>query len=100
MVAGSLERFLARSVRSKDLGNTVALRRVVDDGHAIVVAAGRNPQYDVAVIARHAVDVLDNQSRIGMYVATPVQLALSIYLDALNIFLALLQIFGGGRRRS
>jgi uncharacterized protein len=31
--------------------------------------------------------------------ATPVQLALSIYLDALNIFLALLQIFGGGRRR-
>ncbi len=30
--------------------------------------------------------------------ATPVQLALSIYLDALNIFLALLQIFGGRRR--
>jgi len=29
----------------------------------------------------------------------PVQMALSIYLDALNIFLALLQIFGGGRRR-
>ncbi len=32
----------------------------------------------------------------------PVQLALSIYLDALNIFIALLQIFGnggGGRRR-
>jgi modulator of FtsH protease len=40
------------------------------------------------------------RSRNGMYVATPVQLALSIYLDALNIFLALLQIFGGGRRRS
>jgi modulator of FtsH protease len=34
--------------------------------------------------------------------ATPVQLSLSIYLDALNIFLALLQIFGGrgGRRDS
>ncbi|HEY4357006.1 MAG TPA: Bax inhibitor-1 family protein [Acidobacteriaceae bacterium] len=29
---------------------------------------------------------------------SPVQMALSIYLDALNIFLALLQIFGGGRR--
>ena len=33
----------------------------------------------------------------------PVQLSLSIYLDALNIFIALLQIFGmsgGGRRDS
>jgi modulator of FtsH protease len=30
----------------------------------------------------------------------PVQMALSIYLDALNIFLALLQIFGGGRGRN
>lgn len=30
---------------------------------------------------------------------SPVQMALSIYLDALNIFLALLQIFGGGSRR-
>jgi len=29
-----------------------------------------------------------------------VQMALSIYLDALNIFLALLRIFGGGRRSS
>jgi len=29
---------------------------------------------------------------------TPVQLAVQIYLDALNIFLALLQIFGGRRR--
>lgn len=29
----------------------------------------------------------------------PVVMALSIYLDALNIFIALLQIFGGGRRR-
>jgi modulator of FtsH protease len=29
----------------------------------------------------------------------PVMMALSIYLDALNIFIALLQIFGGGRRR-
>lgn len=30
---------------------------------------------------------------------SPVLLALSIYLDALNIFIFLLQIFGGGRRR-
>lgn len=30
--------------------------------------------------------------------STPVLLAVSIYLDALNIFLALLQIFGGRRR--
>lgn len=31
---------------------------------------------------------------------TPVQMSLSIYLDALNIFLALLQIFGNGNGRS
>lgn len=31
--------------------------------------------------------------------ATAVELALSIYLDGLNVFLALLQIFGGGNRR-
>ena len=37
--------------------------------------------------------------RNGATGALPVQLALSIYLDALNIFLALLQLFGGGRRR-
>jgi modulator of FtsH protease len=30
--------------------------------------------------------------------ATPIELALSIYLDGLNIFLALTQIFSGGRR--
>jgi modulator of FtsH protease len=30
---------------------------------------------------------------------TPVQMSLSIYLDALNIFLALLQIFGSGNDR-
>ncbi|MBV8726545.1 MAG: Bax inhibitor-1 family protein, partial [Candidatus Eremiobacteraeota bacterium] len=29
---------------------------------------------------------------------TPVQIALQLYLDAINIFLALLQIFGGSRR--
>lgn len=34
----------------------------------------------------------------GSMYSTPVPLALSIYLDALNIFLALLQIFGGGNR--
>lgn len=38
--------------------------------------------------------------RDGALGLTPVQMALSIYLDALNIFLALLEIFGGsGRRR-
>jgi FtsH-binding integral membrane protein len=31
--------------------------------------------------------------------ATPIELALSIYLDGLNIFLALTQIFSGGSRR-
>ena len=34
----------------------------------------------------------------GAMMLSPVPLALSIYLDALNIFLALLQIFGGGSR--
>jgi modulator of FtsH protease len=39
--------------------------------------------------------------RDGALGLTPVQMALSIYLDALNIFLALLTIFGGnGNRRS
>lgn len=31
---------------------------------------------------------------------TPVQMAVQIYLDAINIFMALLTIFGGGGRRS
>jgi FtsH-binding integral membrane protein len=35
----------------------------------------------------------------GALYASPVPLALSIYLDALNIFLALLQIFGNGNGR-
>lgn len=34
--------------------------------------------------------------RDGALGLSPVQMALSIYLDALNIFMALLQIFGGG----
>lgn len=34
----------------------------------------------------------------GAMYLSPVPLALSIYLDALNIFMALLQIFGGGNR--
>ncbi len=34
----------------------------------------------------------------GALMSSPVPMALSIYLDALNIFLALLQIFGGGNR--
>jgi modulator of FtsH protease len=36
--------------------------------------------------------------RDGGWGTTPVQLALAIYLDALNIFIALLQIFAGGSR--
>jgi modulator of FtsH protease len=36
--------------------------------------------------------------RAGGQGANAVQLATSIYLDAINIFLALLQIFGGRRR--
>jgi len=36
--------------------------------------------------------------RDGAMGLTPMQMALSIYLDALNIFLALLQIFGGNQR--
>ena len=35
----------------------------------------------------------------GAMMGSPVPMALSIYLDALNIFLALLQIFGGGSRQ-
>lgn len=38
--------------------------------------------------------------RDNAYGLSPVQMALSIYLDALNIFLALLQIFGNGGGRS
>ena len=34
----------------------------------------------------------------GAQYSSPVPMALSIYLDSLNIFLALLQIFGGGNR--
>jgi len=35
----------------------------------------------------------------GAMMGSPVPMALSIYLDALNIFMALLQIFGGGSRQ-
>lgn len=35
----------------------------------------------------------------GALYSSPVPMALSIYLDALNIFMALLQIFGGGNRQ-
>ncbi len=44
--------------------------------------------------------VLVDFSRIkaGGQGATPVQMAVQIYLDAINIFMALLQIFGGRRR--
>jgi modulator of FtsH protease len=43
------------------------------------------------------VDFMRLRDRGEAYGAVP--MALSIYLDAINIFIALLQIFGGGRRR-
>lgn len=41
-----------------------------------------------------------DRSGLGSSTGTATFLALSIYLDAINIFIALLQIFGGGRRDS
>ncbi len=56
--------------------------------------------YAYLVLAIFTAYVLIDFARIraGGGGATPVMLAVSIYLDALNIFLALLQIFGGRRR--
>lgn len=56
--------------------------------------------YSYLVLAIFTAYVLIDFARIraGGSGATPVMLAVSIYLDALNIFLALLQIFGGRRR--
>jgi len=58
--------------------------------------------YAYLVLAIFTAYVLIDFARIraGGGGATPVMLAVSIYLDALNIFLALLQIFGGRRRVS
>ena len=57
--------------------------------------------YAWATLAIFTLLVLVDFSRIraGGDGQNAVQLATSIYLDAINIFLALLQIFGGGRRR-
>lgn len=57
--------------------------------------------YAWATLAVFTLLVLIDFSRIkaGSDGYTPVQMALQLYLDAINIFLALLQIFGGGRSR-
>ena len=57
--------------------------------------------YAWATLAIFTLLVLIDFSRIkaGSDGYTPVQMALQLYLDAINIFLALLQIFGGGRSR-
>ncbi len=57
--------------------------------------------YAWATLAVFTLLVLVDFSRIkaGSDGYTPVQMALQLYLDAINIFLALLQIFGGGRSR-
>ncbi|MGA7158219.1 MAG: Bax inhibitor-1 family protein [Acidobacteriaceae bacterium] len=56
--------------------------------------------YSYATLAIFSVLVVVDFMRIhkGGDGATPVELALSIYLDGINIFLALTQIFSGGRR--
>jgi len=58
--------------------------------------------YSWAILAIFAVIVLIDFARIraGGDGQTAVQIAVSIYLDSINIFLALLQIMGGGSRRS
>jgi len=55
--------------------------------------------YAYATLAIFSVLVLIDFARLraGGDGLTPVQMAISIYLDAINIFLALLQIFGGRR---
>jgi|GEM_PF-287407 modulator of FtsH protease len=56
--------------------------------------------YSYATLAIFSVLVVVDFMRIrqGGDGATPVELALSIYLDGINIFLALTQLFSGGRR--
>lgn len=57
--------------------------------------------YSWATLAIFTVLLLVDFMRIkdGGLGATPIELALTIYLDGLNIFLALTQIFSGGSRR-
>lgn len=80
---------------------TLALLGVIVIGIASVFVRFIHPEvYAYLVLAVFTGYVLIDFARIraGGDGYTPVMLAVRIYLDALNIFLALLQIFGGRRR--
>ncbi len=80
---------------------TLALLALIVLGVASMFVHFIHPQlYAYLVLGIFTFYVLIDFARIraGGGGATPVMLAVSIYLDALNIFLALLQIFGGRRR--
>lgn len=80
---------------------TLALLGLIVVGVISMFVRFIHPQtYSYLVLAIFTGYVLIDFARIraGGSGATPVLLAVSIYLDALNIFLALLQIFGGRRR--
>jgi modulator of FtsH protease len=80
---------------------TLALLGLIVLGVVSIFVRFIHPEvYAYLVLAIFTAYVLIDFARIraGGDGATPVMLAVSIYLDALNIFLALLQIFGGRRR--
>lgn len=80
---------------------TLALLGLIVVGIVSMVVRFIHPEvYSYLVLAIFTAYVLIDFARIraGGDGATPVMLAVSIYLDGLNIFLALLQIFGGRRR--
>lgn len=80
---------------------TLALLGLIVLGVVSIFVRFIHPEvYSYLVLAIFTAYVLIDFARIraGGSGATPVMLAVSIYLDALNIFLALLQIFGGRRR--
>lgn len=80
---------------------TLALLGLIVVGVVSMFVRFIHPQtYSYLVLAIFTGYVLIDFARIraGGGGTTPVLLAVSIYLDALNIFLALLQIFGGRRR--
>ncbi|MGH7737990.1 MAG: Bax inhibitor-1/YccA family protein [Candidatus Tyrphobacter sp.] len=79
----------------------MALMGVIVIGIASIFVRFIHPQvYAYLILAIFSAYVLIDFARIraGGSGASAVMLAVSIYLDALNIFLALLQIFGGRRR--
>jgi len=80
---------------------TLALLGVIVLGVVSLFVRFIHPEtYAYLILAIFTAYVLIDFARIraGGGGATPVMLAVSIYLDALNIFLALLQILGGRRR--